>query len=104
MFTTILLEPGIQLSIAFFLIVFSLSNIESIDAALSPSEKKTNRAGKFFWYYLTTTSTSTATSVSITTTITGKTNQDIKIFMKQHFRIRMSLHSLVSLGFILNIF
>ncbi len=69
----------------FFIILFSFSNIDIIDAALSPNEKKSDRVGKFFWYYLTTTSTSIATSVSTTTTITGKTNQDINIRMKERF-------------------
>ncbi len=66
--------------------IFSFRNIYSIDAAISSSEKKSDRVGKFFWYYLTTTSTSTSTSISFSTTFTGQNIWfDLSFFFIQSF-------------------
>ena len=55
--------------------MFCNRKIEENEASLNSGKNgnKSDRIGKFFWYYLTTTTTTTSTSTSTTTTFTGLT-------------------------------
>ena len=61
-------------------------NTDGSEASLTSglSGKKSDRVGKFFWYYMTTTSTSTSTSTSTTTSFTGIYTLSISVHSHQN--------------------